>query len=97
MVYLGGEGTVTLSPCSTPTRSVTVTPQRHQGCHVPRRVPQTLAHLRAFRSPSVLVEGWSFKTLMQPFIWRGSERGSEHPDLPQGSIPFLPILLLTAW
>lgn len=28
-------------------------------------------HLRAFRSPSVLVEGWSFKILMQPFIWRG--------------------------
>lgn len=38
-------------------------------CHrVPAVSPKPPSHRRAFRSPSVLVEGWSFKTLMQPFI-----------------------------
>lgn len=50
------------------------------------RVPQPPAHLSAFRSPSVLVEGCSFRTLMHPFIWhgaRGAVRGGA-PGPPRG-------------
>lgn len=50
------------------------------------RVPRPPAHLSAFRSPSVLVEGCSFRTLMHPFIWhgaRGAVRGGA-PGPPRG-------------
>lgn len=61
MVYLHGEGTHGSQPlCCHPQQG-----ERHVPAVSPSPPP---AHLRAFRSPSVLVEGWSFKTLMQPFI-----------------------------
>lgn len=70
MVYLDGEGTVTLwhpdplcHHSTAPLGDATSSPASHS----------PPAHLRAFRSPSVLVDGWSFKTLMQPFIWCGEK------------------------
>lgn len=66
-------------------------PQRRRGMSHPAvESPSPSAHLRAFRSPSVLVEGWSFKTLMQPFIWWGSKRGWEQLGTSWGAVSLPP-------
>lgn len=42
-------------------------------------------HLRALRSPSTLLGGWSLRTLMQPFIcWETQTVSCSRPALPGG-------------
>lgn len=62
--------------------TVTTQPWRALGSRWVPLLPPPPAHLSAFRSPSVLVEGWSLRTLMHPFICTGNRRGGECPNGP---------------